>query len=207
MASCACGTQCAHSPHGSFVTSSQLVTLWQKRFFRGRAAGVTLPSQRHSPGKGIPLLPHPPLNGAPTTACLCQGAGALGHRPLLGSLHPLTHSLYSRVTSLPLNTVPPTASRQPRGQRDRRSAARPAQGCRRVRAAAPHGTQPAQAPLRASPDLPPGRMLGFARHPGQANHRAAYGWPRGIPPTSHRLLEAAPKRHRGSRAPWRPACQ
>lgn len=103
--------------------------------------------------KGNPFSLIPPLNGAPTMACLCQGARALGHRPLLGSLHPLRHSLHSRVTSLPLNTVPPTASRQPRGQRDRRSAARPPQGCRRGRAAAPHGTQPTQAPLRASPDL------------------------------------------------------
>lgn len=89
----------------------QSITLQQKWLFRGRSAGVTLPLQRHSPGKGIPLIPHPPLTGGPTTACLCQRARALGHRPLLGSLHPLTHSLHPRVTPLPLSTVPPTVSR------------------------------------------------------------------------------------------------
>lgn len=204
---CASGTQRVHPPHSSSETSRQLVTLRQKRFFRGRSAGVTLPLQRHSPGKGTSLLPHPPLTGAPTAACLCQGAGALGHRALLGSLRSLARSLRPRVASLPLSTVSRTASRQPRGQGDRRSAGRPPQRCRRGRAAARQGAQPAPAPLRASPDLPPGRMLGFARHPGQANQRAAYGRPRGISPTRHRLLEAAPKRHRGSPAPWRPACQ
>jgi len=74
-----------HSPHGSFQASSHLVTLRQKRLFRGRSAGVTLPLQRHSPGKRTPLLPQPP-----PTACLCQEAGALGHSWSLSahSLHP-----------------------------------------------------------------------------------------------------------------------
>lgn len=100
-----------------------MVTLQQKQLFGGRSAGVTLLLQRHSPGKGTPLVPHPPLTGAPSAACFCQWAGALGHRPLLGSLHTPAHSLNPQVTSVPLSTVSPTAPRQPQG--DHRSAARP----------------------------------------------------------------------------------
>lgn len=114
---------------------------------------------------------------------------------------------------------PPPAEATPAPACPRRSPQFPS-GCN-PRPPAPRRVPVTPAPLRsapappsaaaaAGPDPPPGRMLGFARHPGQTNHRAAYGCPRRIAPTRDRLLEAAlsgaaaSKRRAASRLPVTP---